>query len=218
MCVQSRLMVKLWEMPRQYGITTWIPVRFGVTPENQAVANRRLPRVLGVPSRLRPFVAAEPLLDARELRPWLPGICQVVTGGVRTDGSVKSARRTATARAGNALLCQRTRCETDNFTPAKSQLFRNDDGGVAADSPGTGHSQSMRHRIQRDASHESQDGDAVRAAYVAQASGVLALRSEAVRPCLQLIFHLRGPHQVIEGVEVTRAEALEHVDKHMGGG
>lgn len=55
-------------------------VRFGVTTENQAEATRRLPRVLDVPSRLRPFVSAEPLLETLDLRPWLPGIGQVLTG------------------------------------------------------------------------------------------------------------------------------------------
>lgn len=66
-------------LPRDWG-DGYDNVRLGVTAENQAESGRRLPRVLDVPSRLRPFVSAEPLLESLDLRPWLADIGQVLTG------------------------------------------------------------------------------------------------------------------------------------------
>ena len=66
--------------------TSWVSgfppnVAAGVSVENQAAADERLPHLLAMPARRR-FVSAEPLLSAVTLPPWPPGaVHQVIVGG-----------------------------------------------------------------------------------------------------------------------------------------
>lgn len=57
-----------WEWPPR---NVWL----GVTAENQAMADERIPILLDTPAANR-FVSIEPMLGAVDLRPWLPGPCQ----------------------------------------------------------------------------------------------------------------------------------------------
>jgi protein gp37 len=61
---------------------TW-PIRqvwLGVSCENQATADERIPWLLKTPATVR-FLSCEPLLEALDLTPYLHGIDQVIVGG-----------------------------------------------------------------------------------------------------------------------------------------
>jgi len=58
------------------GPNLWI----GVSTENQATANDRVPRLLTIPTQNR-FISAEPLLGSLDLTPWLSDIPWVILGG-----------------------------------------------------------------------------------------------------------------------------------------
>lgn len=55
---------------KQYPHVWW-----GVTCENQEMADKRIPILLQIPAAVR-FVSIEPMLSAVDLAPWLPGACQ----------------------------------------------------------------------------------------------------------------------------------------------
>lgn len=57
-------------LPADWGTHGYPNVWLGVTTENQATADARIPLLLDVPARLR-FVSAEPLLEPVWLLPWL---------------------------------------------------------------------------------------------------------------------------------------------------
>ena len=66
-------------------------VTIGVTCENQATANERLPYFLSLPIRHR-FIICEPMLEAIDLRPYLtPAIERVAIGGGKRRGGATNA-------------------------------------------------------------------------------------------------------------------------------
>ena len=72
-------------LPEDWG-TGYENVTIGVTCENQAAADERLPYFLSLPVRHR-LIICEPMLEAVDVRPYLSGVEQVAAGGESGDAA-----------------------------------------------------------------------------------------------------------------------------------
>lgn len=70
-----RLLPKSW-LAGQWPVNAW----FGVSVEDQARADQRIPKLLELPAPIK-FLSAEPLLGPLDLSPWLADLGWVIVGG-----------------------------------------------------------------------------------------------------------------------------------------
>ena len=80
-----QVLTKRPERMQKYSGRTLDNVWMGVSAEDQARADERIPLLLETPAAVR-FISAEPLLGPLDLTPYLHGLDQIITGGESGPG------------------------------------------------------------------------------------------------------------------------------------
>lgn len=134
---------RLWELIRETPALTWLVltkrignvrdmlpedwgkgyanVQLGITVVTQEEVNRDVPKLLGVPAKVR-FLSIEPMLEAIDLSQWIGGISLIIVGGESGPGSRPMpdawarAIRTQCLAAGTAFFMkQQSQHDTPHF-------------------------------------------------------------------------------------------------------